>query len=108
MSFAVQGNERRTSVLRLKRNCTVVGRANNVGLLFGLLVVAVASVFVSSPRTVAQTVTGTIVGTVLDSQGAADYKRIDLRQEPGHGLGAHGYRQTPPANSPSPVSQQVL
>ena len=70
MSFAVQGKERGTSVLRLKRTCTVVGRANNVGLLFGLLVVAVASVFVSSPRAVAQTVTGTIVGTTLDSQGA--------------------------------------
>ena len=70
MTFAVQGNKRRTSVLRLKRNTTVVGRACNVGLLVGLFV-AVASVFVSAPRTAAQTVTGTIVGTILDAQGAA-------------------------------------
>jgi hypothetical protein len=39
-------------------------------LLVGLLA-TVASMFVSAPRTAAQTVTGTIVGTVLDAQGAA-------------------------------------
>ena len=70
MTFAAKGDKRRTSALRLKRNSTMVGRTSNVGLLVGLFA-AVAFVFVSAPRTAAQTVTGTIVGTVLDAQGAA-------------------------------------
>ena len=70
MTFAAKGNKSPTSALKLKRNSAMVGRASNVGLLVGLFT-AVAFVFVSAPRTAAQTVTGTIVGTILDAQGAA-------------------------------------
>jgi hypothetical protein len=42
----------------------------NSSLLLLALVVEAAMMWVSAPRTLAQTVTGTIVGTVLDAQGA--------------------------------------
>ena len=45
-----------------------MGKPNNARLVVALLVLA--PFFVSAPRTAAQTVTGTIVGTVLDAQGA--------------------------------------
>jgi hypothetical protein len=45
-----------------------MGRPDNSRLLFSLLLVV--SVLLIAPRTHAQTVTGTIVGTVLDAQGA--------------------------------------
>jgi len=44
-------------------------KANSTRLVLAI-VVAAAMMLVSAPRTFAQTVTGTIVGTVLDSQGA--------------------------------------
>ena len=45
-----------------------MGKPNNARLLVALLVAV--SAFAIAPRTLAQTVTGTIVGTVLDAQGA--------------------------------------
>jgi hypothetical protein len=47
----------------------MVGKRNSSLLLLALVVEA-AMMWVSGPRTLAQTVTGTIVGTVLDAQGA--------------------------------------
>ncbi len=46
-----------------------MGKPNSTLLLLALVVEA-AMMLVSAPRTAAQTVTGTIVGTVLDAQGA--------------------------------------
>src|SRR2546427_3257258 len=46
----------------------MMGKPNNARLLVALLVAV--SAFAIAPRTLAQTVTGTIVGTVLDAQGA--------------------------------------
>jgi len=45
-----------------------MGKPDNARLLIALLVAV--SAFAIAPRTLAQTVTGTIVGTVLDAQGA--------------------------------------